>query len=174
MISFESDRLSLKELTVENVSANYISWLNDNEINQYLESRFHKHSFADVEKFVKDMSQESSNVLLGIFIKKNMKHIGNIRIGPIDRNHNTASIGLLIGDKDEWGKGYASEAIQSVTKFSFEKLNLIKISASCYESNIGSKKAFEKSGYKIEGFLHNHVETQRGREGCWQLWIDSC
>jgi len=174
MISFESNRLRLRELTVENVSENYVSWLNDNEVNQYLESRFYKHSIADVERFVERINRESYNILLGVFIKKNMKHIGNIKIGPIDRYHNTASIGLLIGDKNEWGKGYASEAIQSVTKFSFDKLNLIKISASCYESNIGSKKAFEKSGYKIEGFLHNHVETRHGREGCWQLGIDVC
>jgi RimJ/RimL family protein N-acetyltransferase len=42
---------------------------------------------------------------------------------------------------------------------------LEKAKARCYGSNIGSKKAFEKSGYQIEGFLRDHVESSSGREG---------
>ena len=123
----------------------------------------------DVKRFVEEINNDKYNILLGIFIKKSMKHIGNIKIGPINLHHKTAYIGLLIGDNSEWHNGYATESIQAVTKFCFNKLNLMKIVAGCYESNIGSKKAFEKSGYEVEGFLCSHVETDHGREGCWQL-----
>jgi RimJ/RimL family protein N-acetyltransferase len=102
-----------------------------------------------------------------------MRHIGNIKIGPINLNHQIAPIGILIGDKNEWGNGYASEAIQIVTQFGFDKLNLMKIYAGCYESNIGSKRAFEKSGYEVEGFFRSHVKVKNRREGCWQLCIVS-
>ena len=174
MVSLESDRLQLRELASTDVTNNYVSWLNDAEINQYLESRFCKYKHEDVKQFVEDSRCCLHTVLFGIFVKKNMKHIGNIKIGPINLNHKRASIGILIGDKNEWGNGYASEAIQLVTEFGFEELSLMKITAGCYESNKGSKKAFEKSGYEVEGFFKSHVETQYGREGSWQLGIISC
>ena len=169
MVDIESKRLQLRELNVADVTESYVSWLNNPEINQYLESRFFKHEFKDVKRFVEEINNDKYNILLGIFIKKSMKHIGNIKIGPINLHHKTAYIGLLIGDNSEWHNGYATESIQAVTKFCFNKLNLMKIVAGCYESNTGSKKAFEKSGYEVEGFLCSHVETDHGREGCWQL-----
>ena len=98
-----------------------------------------------------------------------MKHIGNIKLGPINIHHNCAEIGLIIGDKDSWGKGLASRAISIVTQFGFNQLKLAKLSAGCYENNIGSKKAFEKSGYQVEGFLKNQVNTIDGREGVWRM-----
>jgi len=169
MINIESSRLRFRELGITDVTKNYVSWLNDPEINKYLESRFFKHKYEDIKNFIKDTNNDKSIILLGIFIKKNMKHIGNIKIGPINQYHKTAHIGLLIGDKSEWHNGYATESIKTATQFSFNKLNIMKTIAGCYESNIGSKKAFEKAGYEVEGFLHSHVETGVGREGCWQL-----
>jgi len=174
MVNLDSNRLQLRELMVSDVTGDYVSWLNDPKINQYLESRFSKYTLKDVQEFVRETNQKSSNILFGIFIKKSMKHIGNIKIGPINHNHKTAPIGILIGDKNEWGNGYASEAIKIVTQFGFDKLNLVKIYAGCYESNIGSKKAFKKAGYEVEGFFRSHVETQNGREGRWQLGIVNC
>ena len=56
-----------------------------------------------------------------------------------------------------------------ISQFGFNQLKLAKLSAGCYENNIGSKKAFEKSGYQIEGFFRNHVKLINGREGIWKM-----
>ena len=48
----------------------------------------------------------------------------------------------------------------------------MKITAACYENNVSSKKAFEKAGYKVEGFLHSHDGIENRSEGVlWQLGI---
>ena len=52
MVDIESKRLQLRELNVADVTESYVSWLNNPEINQYLESRFFKHEFKDVKRFV--------------------------------------------------------------------------------------------------------------------------
>jgi|SaaInlStandDraft_5_1057022.scaffolds.fasta_scaffold03122_4 [ribosomal protein S5]-alanine N-acetyltransferase len=173
MIRIESNRLLLKELSLDDITDRYISWLNDPVVNQFLESRFVKHTYKSNQKFIKEIDQDPYTVLFGIFDKKNMKHIGNIKISSSnkDRLHRRASIGFIIGEKSEWGKGYATEAIRVVTKYGFDNLNAIKIYAGCRESNIGSKKAMEKAGYSVEGFYRNHFETKKGREGGWQLGI---
>ena len=168
-VVLKSKILCLKELELNDVTQQYVDWLNDVEINRYLESR---HTHQDIQKvrlFVEVCRDSKLDFLFGIFLKNSMKHIGNIRLHSIDKNHSHAEIGLLIGDKNSWGQGFASMSISMVTQFAFNQLGLNKLSAGCYENNIGSKKAFEKSGYQIEGFFRSHVQSHNGREGVWKL-----
>src|SRR5205814_2669717 len=88
--------------------------------------------------------------------KDNDQHIGNIKLGPIHWIHRYAEIGLLIGEKSCWGQGYASEAIRLVTTYAFERLNLHKVTAGCYATNVGSVRAFEKAGFVREGVRPRH------------------
>ena len=165
----ESDGLILKELTSKDVTQQYVEWLNDSEINKYLESRFQYQNQLTVKEFVTACKESKVNFLFGIFIKNGMKHIGNIKLGPINTHHEYAEIGLMIGDKDFWGRGIASQVISMVTQFGFYELKLKKLGSGCYESNIGSKKAFEKSGYQIEGLMRNCVKLNNTRESVLRL-----
>jgi len=165
----KSDELILKELTFSDVTPKYIDWLNDFEVNKCLESRFIHQDEHTVKAFVEACQQSELHFLFGIFLQDSMKHIGNIKLGPINIHHNYAEIGLMIGDKGAWGKGFAGQAVSMVTHFGFNQLQLVKFSAGCYEYNIGSKKAFEKSGYQVEGFLRDHVKSTNGREGVWRM-----
>lgn len=159
----------LRPLSDKDVSHKYVSWLNNRKINKYLEARFKHHTVAETKKFVQEMNDNPDIYLFGIFIGDN--HVGNIKLGPIDRNHLFANIGLLIGEKDYWGKGLASEVIQAAVNFAFEELGLQKIDAGCYESNIASKKAFINAGFEVEGFLKSHVMSEGKREGAWLLGL---
>ncbi|MCI5157191.1 MAG: N-acetyltransferase [Candidatus Electrothrix sp. AUS1_2] len=159
----------LRPLSAKDVSHKYVSWLNNREINKYLEARFKYHTIAETKSFVEEMNRNPDIYLFGIFINK--QHVGNVKLGPIDRNHLLANIGLLIGETDYWGKGVASEVIQAVVTFAFEELGLQKIDAGCYESNIASKKAFINAGFEVEGFLKSHVVSEGKREGAWLLGI---
>lgn len=69
----------------------------------------------------------------------------------IEERHRTADIGLLIGDKTEWGKDHTSEAIAALTEYAFNQLNIAKLTAGCYTDNEGSRRAFLKVDYVEEG-----------------------
>jgi len=168
-IVLKSDTLILKELEPDNVTNKYVNWLNDPEVNQYLESRFVQQNKHTVKMFVKNCKNSKVDFIFGIFLLDGVTHIGNIKLGPVSVYHKHASIGIMIGDKEYWGKGFESQAISMITQFGFNQLKLEKLCAGCYESNIGSKKAFEKSGYQVEGFIKNHVNSINGREGSWML-----
>ena len=99
---------------------------------------------------MKNFHGNKDNIFLAIVLKDNKKHIGNIKIGPINWYHRLAEIGIMIGEKDCWGKGYAAEAISLLADFAFSKLNLHKLTAGCYEQNQGSLKAFQKAGFEVE------------------------
>ena len=144
-----STSLQFFVLTETDVTLEYVNWLNDKEVNCYLESRFVSHTVSSTRDFVASILKSETELLMGIRSIELGKHIGNIKLGPISQHHGTAEIGLLIGDRSAWGKGFATEAIQMTIDIA-KHLGLRKITAGCYESNIGSKRAFEKAGFVIE------------------------
>jgi [ribosomal protein S5]-alanine N-acetyltransferase len=150
------ERLYLRKLRISDVNGNYYHWMNDPEVTQYLESRFYPNSIDKLIEYVKEKIADKNNIFLAIVLKEKDQHIGNIKLDPINWIHRRGDIGIIIGEKSCWGKGYASEAIGVLVKYSFQKLNLHKLTAGCYALNSGALKAFQKKGFEIEGSLKKH------------------
>ena len=148
--SIIGERIYLRRLTEEDASEEYVRWMNDPEVNQYLESRFYAQTVESTKAFIRSVSNEN-NYQFGIFIKETGRHIGNIKIGNINHYHKFAEIGFLIGEKEFWGKGIATEAIGLATDYAFNKLGIHKLIGGAYSPNIGSIKSFLKNGYEQEG-----------------------
>ena len=154
----ETARLLLRNLTEADATLGYLSWLNDPEVLRYLEVRFSKLvDLNELRTFVQTVNASTDTVMFGIFRRDTGQHIGNIKLGPIKFDHARAEIGFLIGDRLSWGAGYASEAIYAVAQFGLERLNLAKISAGCYEANVGSMKALLKAGFLQIATIPNDV-----------------
>lgn len=142
----------LRVLGKKDFTTRYLSWLSDPEVLRFLEVRFSPpQTLVDLECFVSGVNDSDNSLMLGIFLNSDEIHIGNIKLGPIDRNHSTGDIGLLIGDRAYWGKGFASRAIKLISDYAFEELGLIKLTAGCYSSNEGSRRAFLNVGFSEEG-----------------------
>jgi [ribosomal protein S5]-alanine N-acetyltransferase len=149
----EGTNIYLREVSLSDVCETYLNWLNDNEVNQFLETRFCEQSLGVIKKYVEDVLKAPDFVFFVIIVKEGQIHIGNIKIGPINKNHGFADVSLFLGDKKRWRQGYGSEAIKLVVRYAFEELNLHRLNAGVYANNIGSIKAFLKSGFKEEGTL---------------------
>jgi ribosomal-protein-alanine N-acetyltransferase len=149
-------QLELFVLEPEHVSDAYVAWLNDPNVNRFLESRFVRHTFESVREFVANALVDPKVLMLGIRRLEDGRHIGNIKLGPIDTHHGLGEIGLMIGDRSAWGRGVGTEAIQLVFRIATEQLALRKITAGCYASNIASRKAFEKAGFHLEAIRRAH------------------
>jgi [ribosomal protein S5]-alanine N-acetyltransferase len=150
-IYLEGDRIYLRGIGLDDVNENYCRWLNDPEVNRYLESRFYPHTLDTLRNFVSSKIGDTDSPFFAIIVKDGDRHIGNIKIGPINYIHRFGDVGLLIGEKDCWNKGYGSEAIRLVVKYAFKILNLHKLTAGFYENNVQSIKAFQKAGFVQEG-----------------------
>lgn len=145
------ERIYLRALTPDDVNDNYIEWLRDDAVTQFLEIRWQVFSNEDIRGYVKLMNDSSKDYLFGIFLKGNNEHIGNVKVGEINQMHRFGDVGLLIGNKDMWGKGYGTEAVRLATQYAFEELNLNHLKAGMYADNKGCYKAFVKAGYREAG-----------------------
>jgi ribosomal-protein-alanine N-acetyltransferase len=147
-----SEQIVLRTLQTSDATPVYLGWLSDPAINAYLEVRFSPSmEISDLAEFIDDANRSLHTLMLGIFLQEGGRHIGNIKLGPIDWNHKVGDIGFLLGDKDQWGKGYASKAINLVTDYAFKELGLAKLTAGCYAENEGSRRALLKANFVEEG-----------------------
>ena len=70
--------------------------------------------------------------------------------------HRHADVGIILGDKTCWGKGYAAESLRLVAGYARQSLQLHKLMAGIYANNIGSIQAFLKAGFAQEGRFASH------------------
>ena len=162
-----SEIIYLRTMEQSDASLVYLGWLSDPQINAHLEVRFSPpQSTADLESFITSINTSSHTLMLGIFLKEDDRHIGNIKLGPIDWHHQVGDVGFLIGDKHQWGKGLASTAIALLANYALTHLKLAKLTAGCYAENEGSRRALQKAGFMEEGRLISQwVVSGRRQDG---------
>ena len=153
---FSTSRLYFRKLTSDDLYY-YYKWMGDREVTQYLENRFLPHSVGDLQVYINQKNGDPNCLFLGILSSSLKTHIGNIKLDYIDWIHRRGEIGIMIGRKDFWGKGYGEEAIRGLCEFAFNELNLFRITAGCYEANKASLGAFQKAGFFVEGVYRKHI-----------------
>lgn len=144
----KGEKIILRMVELKDCNSKYLSWLNDREVNQYLETRWEEQTTDKIKNFVASIRESNHSYLFAIIYQN--EHIGNIKIGPIHPIYKYADVSYFIGEKSTWGKGIATEAVRLITKFAFETLNLNRVQAGAFENNVGSQKALERNDYKKE------------------------
>ncbi len=152
----DGDAIFLRPLSSEDVNATYLRWLTDPQTNQFMETRHRPQTMQTICEFVARVNARDDEFLFGICLKKDGRHIGNIKVGPVKQNHSVADVSLFIGERDCWGHGLATDAIRAVSRFAFTSMNVDKLNAVAYAANRGSIGAFLRAGYVQEGLRRKH------------------
>jgi len=146
-------RIYLRLIDEKDINEKYLSWLNDNQVTKYIEAGIFPTTSKDLEKFYAGISKSKTDVMFAIVTKRKDTHIGNIKLGNINWVHRFAELGIMIGDKTYWGKGYGQEACQLLLGYAFNKLNLNKIILGVYAPHKAAITAYKKVGFRVEGIL---------------------
>lgn len=154
--TLETDRLRLEKLTSSHFSKDYLNWLNDKEVFEYMVSQG-GYTEENLKEYLKSVEGQEDLMFWAIIVKETNKHIGNVKIDQVYWDHGFAEYGIMIGDKTSWGKGYAREASQCAIDYSFREKKLRKINLGVVMNNVAAFKLYEKMGFSIEGRLKYHV-----------------
>ena len=170
-IEIETHRLLIRPLVESDVVQTYADWLNDSEVNRFLETRHEIQTIETCLAFIQQCNQSPFSNLFGIFLKENGQHVGNAKLGNINPHHARAELSLFIGEKSCRGKGIGKEVVKALTGYGFAHLGLERIQAGCYEKNLQSLRIFLNAGYTVEGFFRHHVMDNGQTSGCFWLGI---
>lgn len=171
MNKYRARDIYIRPIQASDANQTYLNWLEDPEVNQFLETRHRQQTLKMIAEFIKTKANSLDEYLMAICLTSCNLHIGNIKVEPINKYHQRADVSLFIGEKQMWGKGYAAQAIYLASKFAFEEKKLEKLKAGCYIHNIGSKKAFLKCGYVLEGELRSDIVCKGLRANSYILGL---
>ncbi|MDP8237692.1 MAG: GNAT family protein [Candidatus Hatepunaea meridiana] len=151
------DRVYLRPLERSDINERYLYWLNDPEVNRYLETGVFPQTLESLERFYENQISSHTDIVLAIIDKEKDVHIGNIKLGPINWIKRRSYLGMLVGDKNYWGKGLGTEIRRLMVEYAFYRLNLHRIDSSMYAEHKAIIRVNEKLGFKVEGIVRECV-----------------
>lgn len=145
--SILTPRFVLRQLTAEDATLNYLSWLQNDSSSSFIVSSRADMTIEDLKEYISERMYQDDVLFLGIFDKDTKHHIGNIKFEPINRNKKIAVMGILIGDPEFRGKSVASEVIEITGKFLKENCSIDEIHLGVHKDNVRAIKAYLKVGF---------------------------
>ena len=149
---FTTPRLRLRAIRQEDLPA-FLRWFNDPEVTRYLAAMWPL-AMEDEEEWFRQVRQRPRwERPLAIEVREGQDWvlIGNTTFHRIDWLNRWAELGIVIGEKACWNRGYGTEAVQAMVAIAFTVLNLNRVQLEVYEFNVRARRAYEKVGFPVEG-----------------------
>ena len=128
----------LKKLLVTNIPFPTTAWEEDEWVKSQKASNSGEYNFA-----IEDLETHT--------------YIGGCGIQEINWVSRVATVGIMVGNKEFWGKGYGTDAMKVLVKFIFEEMNINKVKLETFSFNERAIKSYEKCGFKTEGILKEEI-----------------
>ncbi len=126
-----------------------INWYNDKELNRlagWMEGKMSVYSLK--QNLKKGFGYDPMNLIIDT---KSGKTIGTIQLYGFNELNQSCKLGIRIGDKNYWGKGYGEDAIKTILRYAFYNLDIYRVSLKYYEYNERASNCYLKCGFKHEG-----------------------
>ena len=127
-------------------------WSNSPEIWYSLGGWHFPYSSLSTEEYIKNINNSNMKLQNFAIETEEMGFIGTTNLVDIDWKNRTAFNGIMLGDKDSRGKGYALDAVMSIMRYSFKELGLHRLDGDMIAYNERSLDFYtKKCGWFIEG-----------------------
>jgi len=131
-------------------------WINDPEVARFLDVRYPISMVTERQLYEERYIRPQPDAVYFAIETKDGVHIGTVSLRRIDREDGTAEMGIVIGEKDSWDKGYGTNAVATLLDFAFNQMNLHRVWLTIWEFNKRAIACFKKCGFKEEGVLRQH------------------
>ena len=140
----------------------FVRWFNDPDVRYWLSMSDVPELTLEAEReWYEEMRGDPSRVVWCIQTEEG-QHIGNLGLHAIDEAQGRATLGISIGEKGQWSRGYGSDAIRQVLRYAFAELGLRRVDLQVDEDNLRGIRCYEKCGFVREGLLRAH-RLRRGQ-----------
>ena len=152
----ETERLLLRPVTLDDKDAIF-DYASDPEVTKYMLFNTHT-SIADVMAFydwLKTSWENRERIEFGMELKLAKELIGVCGLHQLSADDQSVELGYVLR-RTYWGKGYMSEAVRELMRFSFEEMGMYRVQAFCFAENERSARVMERCGMMCEGTLRDH------------------
>ncbi|RMG97953.1 MAG: N-acetyltransferase [Chloroflexi bacterium] len=110
-----------------------------------------------LRKWVTQANESPNNFLFGIRLIDTNTMIGFVELDGILWTHGVTSLGIGLGDEENWGQGYGREAMILALQFAFRELNLHRVQLTVFAYNTRATRLYESLGFVREGVLREFL-----------------
>lgn len=149
------DRIKLVKFSERHITPKYMDWVNEQENNRYMVRRIP--CSRDEIKIPNPQEMLLFAVMTNVPWCNDEKsndyeyYIGTATIHNLDWINHKGEVGYMIGSKDHWGRGLATEIVGLLCNYAFSLLGFNKLTAEVVSENKASVRVLEKNGFKLFG-----------------------
>ena len=144
----QGEKVILREKRVTDAAEDY-AWRTDEELARLDATRPLTMSYQEYVRYsTEDMNYPSPRSKRLAIDDLDGKHIGNIMYYDLDLKRGETELGIMIGDRDYWSKGYGTDCVVTLLQHLFENLSLNRVYLHTLEWNHRAQRSFAKSGFR--------------------------
>ncbi len=155
-------RLSVVPFAESFLTESYVGWLNDPEVVRFSTQRHAVHTVESCRAYRQSYTGTPHYFWAIVENERGLGHIGNIN-AYVDKRDQVTDLGILLGNKAAWRRGYGCEAWLAVCRYLFEKAGMRKITAGTCASNAAMLSLMKAAGMAEDGRRARHTIVE-GRE----------
>lgn len=146
--------VQLAAIDPEEVSKSFTAWNRDSEYKRLLDTDAPRLNSAKAVKDWLDKELEKQGDAMHWFAIRAVADnqlLGDVILDVVNWNMRDAFVGIGIGPRDFWGRGYGTEAMQLILQYAFTEINLHRVTLDVFEYNPRAIRSYEKAGFRHEG-----------------------
>ncbi|BFI99030.1 MULTISPECIES: GNAT family N-acetyltransferase [Priestia] len=149
-------KVKLRELNLSDVEDRY-KWSLDKQVTKYLvvPDEYPPFTRENTEQWIKLCISKSNGYEQRAVMTEEDKHIGWVDLKNFDKVNKNAELGIAIGDREYWGKGYGMSALLEMLRIGFLEFNLVKVWLRVDIDNLSAVKSYERAGFINEGLMRS-------------------
>ena len=140
-------KIRIREKRIEDIREEY-AWRVDAELSRLDATRPLTMSYEDFLRYSKEEMQFASyrSKRLAVDTLEGV-HIGNVMYYDLNMSSKESELGIMIGNKDYWGKGYGTDIVKTVIDYLFEVIGLERVYLHTLAWNYRAQASFQKAGF---------------------------
>jgi RimJ/RimL family protein N-acetyltransferase len=163
---FAGKLVRLSAVDPEEMSKAFSRWNRDSEFTRLLNMSVQPlRSAKAIQKWMDEDMGESSprETFFTIRTADENKLIGGLSLYVVDWTGRDSFVGIFIGEREYWGKGYGSDAMRLLLQYAFTELNLWRVSLGVFQYNPRAIRSYEKVGFCHEGRMRQYLNHEGKR-----------
>ena len=167
----KGELVQLGAVDMDELSKVIVRWERDSEFMRLLDAEAVRlFSRKSMQKLLeKDMDEENvSRYWFTICSLADNQLLGDITLHVNSWLGRDAFIGIGIGEREFWGKGYGTDAMKLILQYAFTEINLERVSLTVFEYNPRAIRSYEKAGFSREGRMRKFLNKDGKR---WDMFM---
>jgi RimJ/RimL family protein N-acetyltransferase len=141
----------------------FVRWFNDGEMLAFIGMRAPMSRAAEERWFERMLEAEGRDAYhFVICMRDDGRPVGTIGFFDLNLVNGSVELGITIGEKELWGRGLGTDAVEVLVDFGFGELRLERIMLKVYDYNLRARRAYEKVGFTHEG-MERHAAFRAGK-----------